>query len=182
MLTMGCASHQNRNKTEVVDETHRTTETTSYTPTQTAAAMMDRNIVSTIDFEPGRKGLSPEATAELNRAILEAKQRGEVGEVDIAVWSDLEYPATKGQKLPAQQVDIADDRGENIGKYLDRMEPKANVKIFNMAKQPSSFANFLNTQDSEVKNKLSALGVTTDETGTDVKGRSSSALVFIKVK
>lgn len=176
MLTLGCASH--RNKTEIVDKS----QASDLSQNQQAAVAMDRNIVSSIDFEPGRRALSPEATAELNRAIMEAKQRGQVGEVDIAVWSDMEYPAGQGQKLPDQQINIAKERGANIEKYLDRMEPGASVKVHNMARQPSTFADFLHTQDSEVKNKLAAMGVSTDATGTDVKGRSSSALVMIKLK
>jgi len=179
LMLVACAASPN--KTEVVEKTETiTTRQMAQAPAEKAAIVMDRNIVSTIAFEPGRKGLSPEATAELNRVILEAKQRGEVQAVDVAVWSDME--SAKGQKLPRQQVELAKERADNIEKYIDRMQPEADVTIHNMAQQPGSFANFLKTQDTTVKNRLAALGVAADETGQDVKARSSSALVFIKLK
>lgn len=174
-LLVACASSPN--KTEVVDKTDKLNSDATK-----AAVALDRNIVSTIAFEPGRKGLSPEATAELNRAILEAKQRGDVEAVNIAVWSDMDYPSAKGQELPKKQVELAEERASNIEKYIDRMQPEAEITVHNMAERPGTFSNFLETQDATLKNRLAALGVSTDETGQAVKARSSSALVFIKLR
>lgn len=175
---MACASSPN--KTEVVEKTEvTTTRAAPQTPPERASVALDRNIVSAVTFEPGRKGLSPEATAELNRVIMEAKQRGEVESVDVAAWSDM---SAQGKRVPTEQVRLARERAANIQKYIDRMEPEAEVQTHNMAQQPSSFARFLNTQDPSVKNRLAAVGVTTDSSGQKVHARNSSALVFIKLK
>jgi hypothetical protein len=174
-LTMACAS--TRNQTKVVKT--ETTETTH----QNAAAVKpeDRNVVSSIEFAPGQRTLSPEATAELNKAILEAKQRGEVQEVNIAVWSDLNSTGTKAN-LPRSQVNIAKERGENIEEYVDRMEPDVNVKVHNMATKPTSFVDYLNTQDATTKQKMAEAGVAANTDTNEVNGPSSSAIVVIKVK
>lgn len=178
-LVAACSS--TRNKTEVVKAENASAKRAVglESETEKAALAMDQNIVSTINFEPGRRALSPEATAEINRAILEAKQRGEVDEVSIAVWSDMKYPANKDSKLPKQQIDIAKERGDNIEKYIDQLEPKADVSVHNMAERPGAFSNFLKTQDATMKNRLSALGVANAE---NPEAQTSSALIFIKLK
>ncbi len=142
----------------------------------------DRSLVSSIDFQPGRKGLTPEATAELNRVIMEAKQKGDIQQVNVAVWSDSEATGAEGRKLPAAQVQLAQQRAQNIQRYIDRMEPSADVRVINMAKKPAQFANFVQSQNPSVKEKLSAMGITSDEISNDLKGRSSSAVVVIQVR
>jgi hypothetical protein len=174
-LTMACSS--TRNQTKVVKET-TTTETHQ---DATAVKPEDRNIVSSLEFAPGQRSLSPEATAELNRAILEAKQRGEVQEVNIAVWSDL-ASADPHINLPRSQVNIAKERGENIEQYVDRMEPDVNVKVHNMAAKPATFADYINSQDAATKQKMAEAGVAANSDTNEVKGPSSSAIVVIKVK
>jgi hypothetical protein len=193
VAAVGCASKHNRaevvKRTEVTETTHHAANNaTSATPNAemsaqpAATSQADRNLVSTIDFEPGRKGLSPEATAELNRVIMEAKQKGEVQQVNVAVWSDSEATATQGRILPSQQVNLAQQRGKNIEKYIDRMEPAADVHVVNMAQKPTAFVNFIQSEDPSVKEKLSAMGMATDENSKEIKGRSSSAVVVIKVR
>ncbi|MEZ0391992.1 MAG: hypothetical protein ACAH59_07250 [Pseudobdellovibrionaceae bacterium] len=164
------------NKTEVIPKDQAQVQAPGAiapSSSEQAAMALDRNIVSTIAFEPGRKGLSPEATAEINKALMAAKKQGEVAAVDVAVWSDQALPKAEGAKLSTEQIELAEERGENIEKYIDRMEPNADVNVHNMAEKPNAFANFLNTQDSTVKNRLAAV---------DDSSRNSSAMVFIKLK
>ncbi len=200
----GCASKHNRaqvvKRTEVKETSHQANNqnsninsSASQNPAQpqpvatatapaAASTAADRSLVSSIDFEPGRKGLSAEATAELNRVIMEAKQKGEVQQVNVAVWSDSEASASEGKKLPAGQVSLAQQRAKNIEKYMDRMEPAADVHVINMAQKPAAFAHFIQSQDPSVKEKLSAMGMATDESTSEIKGRSSSAVVVIQVR
>lgn len=176
----GCA--MTKNKTEVVEKNPDRAIAAEPSANQQAAITLDRNIVSEIEFDPGRKALSPEATAELNRAILEAKERGEVGSVNVAVWSDMAYPTEDAKGLPRTQVELAKERGENIEKYMDRMQPEADIKVHNMARRPTAFSNFLNTQDAELKNRLAAMGIAESATAQSAQERKSTALVFIKLK
>lgn len=184
-LIVACSS--TRNKTNVVRTETETTQThhnADSTPVASAEAMPagDRNVVSSIEFAPGQKKLSPEATAELNRAILEAKQRGQVEEVHVAVWPDQTAPTRAGAAFPKTQVQITKERAENIENYMDQMEPDANIQVHNMTSKSSDFASYLDVQDELTKNRLADVGVSTNPENDEVKGPTSSALVFIKVK
>lgn len=148
----------------------------------TAAAQLDRNMVVTVDFKPGQQGLSADATAQIEKALRDARTRGEVDNVDVAVWSDMQYPA-EGRTLPREQVRLADERAKNLENFIDRVEPKSDVTVYNMAKQPNAFQKWVNTRDAEVKEKLTRAGVTQRTTANDViYDRTSKAMVFIEVR
>lgn len=142
----------------------------------------EKSLVSAIDFEPGRKGLSAEATAEINRALMEAEMSGEVAEVSIAAWSDVEASEGQGQKIPQAQVELAEERAQNIEKYIDRMQPTADLKVHNMAEETQPFIEYLKSQDPKTKSQLAEVGVATDDVSNGIKWRSSAALVLIKLK
>ncbi len=183
---LASACSHTSNKTQVRQETE-TTKTQSVTDATPAPAVApppvaetgEQNVISRLDFTSGQKTLSPEATAELNRALMEARQKGEVESVDVVVWSDASA-TTKNQ--PRSQIQIAKERGQNIEKYVDRMEPAANVQVHNMATRPGAFLNYLNEQDDMTRQQLSQMGVAADPETDEVYGQSSSALVLIKMK
>lgn len=148
----------------------------------TAAAHLDRNRVVTVEYNRGQQGLSANATAEIEKALREARMHGEVDNVDVAVWSDMQYPA-EGKTLPQSQVDLADARAKNLEKFIDRIEPKSDVKTYNMAKQPNAFQKWVSTRDAEVKSKLTAAGVTSRTVSNEViYDRASKAMVFIEIR
>lgn len=148
----------------------------------TAAAHMDRNRVVTVEFNRGQQGLSANATAEIEKALREARMHGEIDNVDVAVWSDMQYPA-EGKTLPKSQVDLADARAKNLEKFIDRIEPKSDVKTYNMAKQPNAFQKWVSTRDAEVKSKLTAAGVTSRTVSNEIiYDRASKAMVFIEIR
>jgi hypothetical protein len=146
-----------------------------------AALEMDRHIVSTIRFTPGREMLTPETASVLERAIDEARIRGSVELIEVAVWPDAEYPA-KGTELPKRQVKLASLRGQNIEKYVHNVQPTASVRVHNMATHSSTLGELFNTNDAEMKKKLVSLGVAPTPNEPAIVGRASTALVFIKVK
>lgn len=147
-----------------------------------AAAHMDRNRVITVDFKRGQQGLSSQATADVEKAIREARMHGEVGNVDVAVWSDLQYPA-EGHTLPKAQVDLANARAKNLEKLIDRVEPKSDIKTYNMAKQPNAFQKWVNTRDADVKAKLTDAGVATRTVSNEViYDRAAKAMIFIEIR
>jgi hypothetical protein len=190
-LMTGCASSRNQTKVRQATETEKTssvsqTEAPATAPMTSeapvASAEEPANIVSTIPFDQGQKSLSPEATAELNRALSEARTRGEVEGVDIIVWSDQNAAAKSTRTQSRSQIEIARQRGENIEKYVDRMEPDAFVQVHNMATRPDAFMNYLNAQDEMTKEKLATAGLAADPETDEIKAHNSSAVVLIKMK
>ncbi len=172
VFAFGCANHMTK-KTEV--------KTEKMEHEVTAAADLNRSVVSVVAFSPGKQGLTAQASSEIQKALAEARRLGEIKSVDVAVWSDMEYPA-EGSKLPQREIKLADERAKSIEKYVDGQAPSADVNTYNMAKQPNSFQKWLDTRDAEVKNKLVAAQVVNPNGAMSAQGRSSSALIFIEVK
>ncbi|MBC7743008.1 MAG: hypothetical protein H7061_12480 [Bdellovibrionaceae bacterium] len=166
----GCASHTHSQKH--ADEVRVTKEVH-------AAEELNRSIVSSVSFAKGQKGLTPEATSEIQKALADARRLGKIKTVEVAVWSDMEYPK-KGKSLPSKQIKLANERAKNVEKLIDQVEPKSTIKTFNMAKQPNAFQKWVDTRDAHIKQKLASTGITAAEgVATD---RASSALVFIEVE
>jgi hypothetical protein len=184
ILVSGCSSWQARNEEEPLPQKEANV-TVPHSPPHSAkdrvAVEMDRNVISSIRFTPGREVLTPEAASVIERALEEARIRGAVDLVEVVAWPDAEYPA-KGTELPKRQVRLAEHRGQNIEKYVRNVQPSATVRIHNMAQHSSNLGELFNTNDAELKKKLVSLGVAPTSDEPSVVGRSSTALVFIKVK
>ena len=136
------------------------------------------NIVTTLKFEQDGTTLTPEAKADLDKAVSEARARGEIDDVTVAVWSDMAYPAN--HKLPSHQVRLADQRGDQIEDYLakDLNVSSYRVGVHNMGEKPGFLSDFMKNADPALKDQLEAQGVS----AADTTDHASSALVFIKLK
>ncbi len=145
------------------------------------ADQLGKNFASTVTFKKGEKELPADITRKLDSAIAEARSRGEIDVIDIAVWSDREYPADK-QKLASGEVKLAKERGKFLEKYLDRKDPGAKVKVHNMAKQPTAFSEFFDTHDANLKEQITELGIAPEGENSGKIGKSSKALILIKLK
>ena len=149
--------------------------------TQKSAVELDHHVVSSLAFRAGQQTLTPQAAALIDRAMDEAKARGNIEQVEVAVWSDQEYPG-KSHRLPPQQVQLAQERAKNIKDYVQHLQPGVNINVHNMAEQPSALANLLNTPDADLKKKLVTLGIAPTSDQESVIGRSATALMFVRVK
>lgn len=203
MVLVFIASCSTTNRTQVVEKNPTATpmgeQARSTNPSQVPSSVLpqesafsvenptqhqtdQQNIVSTFEFRIGEPSLSPEAIAALNQSLLEARQRGQIAKIHVAVWSDSELAGSSGVEAPRPQVELAKERGENIEKYLDRMEPQTDIQIHNVSKDPQEVAALIQDQDENVQAQLAQMGVASGEAADDVKGRSSSALVLIEIK
>jgi outer membrane protein OmpA-like peptidoglycan-associated protein len=132
------------------------------------------HVVSTVKFPVGKSELTPQAQAELERAIRLAKNTGDVDDITVAVWSDKQFPA-KGESLPHDQVSLADKRGDAIENYIDKLDDKydvGHVKIVNMAKEPSALSRYFKTDDAKMKQEIASASA----------GRTSAAMIIVRAK
>jgi hypothetical protein len=143
------------------------------------------HVVSKISFKPGTTELTDAAKAELDNALNEARRAGAIDDVTVAVWSDVEYPANRDRKAPRAQVNLAEERGENIEDFIAGYDDISgwDVSIHNMSKRPNYLQDWLRTADARLKKQLVDRGVAkTDDTMNVTPGGASSALVFIKLR
>lgn len=145
------------------------------------AAASDRQIVSSVDFNKGQRVLTPTATEGVEKSLAAADAQGDIEKVDVVVWSDREYPVS-GAKLDKVQRDLAGERGVSVKDYVQRHYPNTDVNIVNMAERPSPLARLFNTEDAELKRKLTNLGFTPGPNNEFETGRPSTALILIQVK
>ena len=174
-LSLGaCAG---KDKTEVVGEN------AVQSKTEQTAQKRGEHVVSKVTFNKGQSDLTPSARQELTKAITEAQKMGEIDDVTVAVWSDMNYPG-KNRKLPNAQVKLADVRGEKIENYLsDQLDVSGyRVSVHNMGKKPGFLAEYMNTADNKLKTDLVAHGIAPKDGEMALDGTTSSALVFIKLK
>ncbi|MBX3034054.1 MAG: hypothetical protein KF865_09020 [Bdellovibrionaceae bacterium] len=155
------------------------------TKAEKVAEKRGEHVVSKISFDKGNANLNSGARSELNKAVSQARQMGEIDEVTVAVWSDMEYPARKAAKLPKKQVDLAGSRGDKIEDFLakDLDVSSYRVRVHNMGQKPNFLSEYFDTADAELKNELTAMGIAPhDGKGNIVTGQAGKALVFIKLK
>lgn len=168
-----CAS---RNSTKTVGEEPIQTKT------EQLAEKRGEHIVTNIAFDKGTKSLTPAARAELDKAIAAARAQGEIEDITVAVWSDMEYPG-KARKLTSSQVKLAEDRGDEIEDYLseDLNVSSYRVGVHNMGEKPNFLSDFFKTADADLKDQLTAEGIA-PTADAPITGHASSALVLIKLK
>ena len=65
------------------------------TPKERVAVDLDHQVVSSMKFPTGRDGVGPNAASVIDRTLAEAKRNGQIEVIEVAVWSDAEYPAKK---------------------------------------------------------------------------------------
>lgn len=139
------------------------------------------HVVSSITFDKGKTELNQKAKEEINTAIWKARQQGEVDDVIVTVWADEPYPG-KSRKLPQRQVDLADERGEQIEDYLEKNLDISDVKVHNMGKKPNALAETFKTADAELKDQLQKYGVASNGSAQTKPSRVSTALIMVQVK
>lgn len=142
---------------------------------------MDRQIISSVNFVPGQRVLSPDAANEINKAIEAAKQKGEIESIEVVVWPDVKR-SRSGEALPPKERELAEERGESVKAFIDRRQPDSTVNVANMAEDLSPLSKIVDTKNIVVERRLTSLGYTSGPYSSYKTGKPSTALVVIKLK
>ena len=108
----------------------------------------DRSTV--VKFEEGSSSLSVDEQMKLRDMV--ASLRPELSKIEIAVWSDKEFPSSGGD-LSKDDVKLAGKRAEAIKDYLkaDLDFSGVDLMVFNMAETSNWLAKTFRTDDAEIK-------------------------------
>jgi len=153
--------------------------------TEHAASAMGAAKVSQVSFDQGKSTLSDSARAEIKNVVEEAKKSGKINEIRLAVWADREYPSPD-TKAPKADVKLANDRADEIKKYIKNELKVSDIKTFNMAERPNALQSMLGTKTAEVKETMEGSGAapkTEKEKGIfNQKAQASTAVIMIEMK
>jgi len=106
-----------------------------------------------IDFEPGKAMISENDRQELRDLVATARAEGKIKKVEVAVWSDKDYPRTAD--LPRADQKLADARAEAIKEALKGFNTDVTVKVFNMADRTNWLSRTFGTADAELDSVFS---------------------------
>jgi len=99
-----------------------------------------------------------------------AAAKGDIDQIEIAVWSDKNFPA-KNTALPKTDQDFAEDRGEMLQDPVEDNVDLADVDVFNMA----DITNPLVREDDTTLSKQEILAIKTS-------GGPRKAVVLVKFR
>ena len=153
--------------------------------TEHAASSLGAAKVSQVKFDEGKSVLSDSARQEIKTIVDDAKKAGKIDEIRLAVWADREYPAAD-TKAPKADVKLAEDRANEIKKFIKNELKVSDVKTFNMAERPNMVQTWMGTKTAEVKETLEGSGAapkTEKEKGLfNQKAQASTAVIMINMK
>lgn len=104
---------------------------------------------STLEFSIGQVALTNEHREKIQELLREAPNRGSDMLLTVVGWSDQPHPAEA--RLSRDQVELADQRLNNVKDYIAETQYQGSIDEFNMAKRTSWLARLFNTDEREVK-------------------------------
>lgn len=147
----------------------------------------DQKIAHTVivEFAPGQAVITPEAKEQLNQLIKNTRGKRRVHELQIAAWSDNDYP--KGDSdLSKSDIELARLRGQVVKNYLRRPIDASEVTNHNMAERSNWLSQLFKTDDATLKKELSrSAGVPMSNEEFRLireNGKPSSAVILTVVK
>ena len=139
------------------------------------------SFVTEVSFVPKSFALTADTKQKLSRALLKASTSGRIEKIHLIVWADREYPSSKRQNLPLDQVRLADRRAKAINDYLKERSPGSITDAFNMAERPGALQSILATADARIKRTLESAGIRTTADDLDAREYATKALVLVLV-
>jgi len=150
---------------------------------EAAARKLGASSVGEVEFDLGKTALSDGAKLDLDELKSEAEQAGDINEVRVIAWADKEYPPAEQKKYTSADIRIAEDRANNVRKYLKEQLHLKSITTYNMAKRPNLFQEMLKTPAAAIKDTLEKSGAaphTEENTGLfGEKSKSSTAMILV---
>lgn len=122
-----------------------------------------------IEFKRGTATLTDNAKKNLRSLVDNAKAKGTIDKLHVAVWSDKAVPAANRPDLSDADRKLADDRISAIESYVSETLQVSNIDTHNMAEKTDWFARGFNTQEAELSSLFAQEGAPSDVTPEQFK-------------
>jgi hypothetical protein len=138
-----------------------------------------------VTFPMGGYNLSTEETAKLNKAVTDAKAKGKITKIEIAVWSDKEHPTTG--ELPKADEKLASERIKAVKHALHKdVSQMKHISAYNMAENSHWLGRYFHSSEADLDAAYSKKGAEelarADYTLIKQDGAPMKAVVIIKVR
>jgi hypothetical protein len=143
-----------------------------------AAERIDAHSFVEIKFPQNSWVLTEDSKGSIRNLMkLNRLDKNKLDQVIVLAWVDQEYPSEQKDKLSPKQLALAKKRNEVIAAFVKSIK-NVTVETHSMAQQPSTVSDWLNTQDSKIKNSLVAAGLPTSADKMKFPSKASHALIF----
>jgi hypothetical protein len=113
------------------------------------------DLYTEMEFEEGSVYVSDLAEAEIRALYQKASERAdEIRAVHLISWADKEYPDEQQEELHEEQVDLADERNNELEKIVRNIDEDISVSKISMADRPTGWAELTSTKSAEIKESL----------------------------
>ena len=185
-LTLGaCADHDHGTRADQPAGSTAVTERTYYNENDN-----NRLLSTTISFDTGSYAFSDTTRRQLQDLVQAARERGNLADIKVAVWSDHAFPAGQAaanqatMDLPKADRDLAAQRGKVIENYLENTLKTSSVEVFSMTERANWLARMFNSDDAELKSSFAKREYPISEGKFALlrKGAPSKAIVVIETR
>lgn len=138
-----------------------------------------------LNFPAGGYSLSEVEATKLRNAISDAKAKGKITKIELAIWSDKEHPVTG--ELPKADEKLASERIEAVKKAIHEDVSKIErIHAYNMAENSHWLGRYFHSSKTDLDSAYSKDGsqelARADYSLIKQDGAPSKAVVIIKVR
>lgn len=160
------------------DESSRESQRTVSSTSREVARAEEAAVVTEFKFQKGSSRLDETAKADLRRIINEAERKGELKELKVVTWADMEYPSSTEKKLSKSQIDLVKKRNEAIKDFVKSYDSKIDVDAYSMAERPNKVEEVFKTSDARIKKSLEDAGIPHADSDWKHPSRASKSVIM----
>jgi hypothetical protein len=142
------------------------------------AAEQNSQYVTEISFKKGSTELTTASRRKLERLLNSVKDRRQIDEIKVVSWADKGYPTKEQKKLSKDQLQIAEERNQEIKSFLKTRNKNIPIEVHNMAERPSTISRMWGSSDARIKKSLESNGLTQN----GMSAKASHSIVFVELK
>lgn len=146
------------------------------------AAEQEAAYVVEIEFEKKSAKLGADAQLKIETLMKNVAQPQRLKSAKIISWADREYPSKDEKRLGYDQTNLAKLRGEAVQDFLKQRNAKLDFELYNMARRPGTFGEFMGSADARIKDSLERAGISTTEEKSTSRARKTIVMLLLDEK
>lgn len=138
---------------------------------KSSAVEQEAAYIVEVEFKAQSSRLGDHAQKKIDALYKTVSKPELLKSAKIIAWADEESLANKERKLSFSGTELAKKRAESIQSFLKTKNSKLEFELYNMAKRPGTFSEFVESADARIKKSLERAGISTTEERSTPKAR-----------